>query len=1285
MKILHTADWHIGSFKGPEKDGENLRSKDTLNCLNEMVNKAKEETPDVVLVSGDIFDRAETWQGRSHREVLQARNVIMELAKISQYVVVMRGTPNHDSQEAFDELKAHFEFTQNVAIITDPTVLRVLNFNIAILPGFDRGPFRAKHPGLSKEDEHQVFTEELSNIVLGLKAQCDPSLTSILMSHYTIPGCNAESGQIMMLTQFEPILPVDTLAAADFDLVAMGHIHRPQQLETVTNCFYSGAINAMNFNDEGQERGFWIHNFNEDVYRKKYVYSNSEFFKTPYREFITYHFTDADITAINTGDIDGVAMNWWRYNNEISGKIVRILYSCSLDNQKALNKAALERTLYKDGAFYVWEILPEKVEEFANRTELSSSRDPEENLIKYLEEKEFPQEKIQELVRKARPIIAKAEANMSASGAHGTFEPVEIEVKNYRNYEAEKFNFDEITFCTINGQNGAGKSSLFMDAIVDCLFEEPREGELTGWIRNDEKARSGSIMFTFRIGEKKFRVTRTRSKSGKPTLNLSEFADGDWQDRSMEKIKDTQDEIINILGMDSLTFKACALIMQDQYGLFLQAQKEERMVILGNLLGLGVYEAMNKLSAEKAHDFGAIKRDLQQEIEIHEATISQQGDPAVLIEEKKKELEAKTAEASGITKERDMKNLELLSLQESKERCEKISSAIKGLDLKMDSLTQNRSSQEAIISSCRSILDTEQMIIEKADKYRELEARKKELMEATTLYNSKQAEIARNRSNVLTVETELSSAKMKLQAEQSRLSIYEDRSGDEEILRKAEEYQQKKTELEDLQKLALSYQEAVQKVKEAESIKTATQKEIEALDENMASKRNFLGKDIALLSSDCGCIDIENAHCKFLEKAKSSQTVLLEEEETYKAKRTALETRLSDNDNAVAAAQEVLNSITYSPEQKAETERICSALFPYLDKAEKVRQKDGEIALIRASIENIQSNISDIEKRLDMAKSEALASEAEAATYQEAFEEDKRVTAEMSNYGSWLESEKQLPVIKERFANANQRLAELDLQKLELEKEITERQAELNSEMMKITGLQDKQEEVDRLNDWISSVERQIKSIQMEIGALTQRGEQIEKLKAEIADLQKKKVEASAETADYDTLKLAFSQDGIPHQIIRTIVPQLESTANNILGQMTGGKMGVTFKTEKVQKNGKEKVALDIFIEEFGKSALPYLSKSGGEKVKASLSVILALAEIKSSSAGIQLGMLFIDEPPFLDSDGIQAYCDALETIQNRYQGIKIMAITHDPTMKARFPQNLDVVKTDQGSKVIYQ
>ncbi|MCD8208279.1 MAG: hypothetical protein LUD72_10115, partial [Bacteroidales bacterium] len=112
--------------------------------------------------------------------------------------------------------------------------------------------------------------------------------------------------------------------------------------------------------------------------------------------------------------------------------------------------------------------------------------------------------------------------------------------------------------------------------------------------------------------------------------------------------------------------------------------------------------------------------------------------------------------------------------------------------------------------------------------------------------------------------------------------------------------------------------------------------------------------------------------------------------------------------------------------------------------------------------------------------------------------------------------------------------------------------------------------------------------------------------------------------------------------------------------------------------------ALDIYIEEGAQAPLPYLSKSGGEKVKSSLAVILALAEIKSSSVGVQIGFLAIDEPPFLDNDGIQAYCDALETIQSRYPDMKVMAITHDPTMKARFPQSVDVVKTEEGSRVVY-
>ena len=387
MKIIHTGDWHIGSFKGPEKDGVNLRSIDTQKCLEELVRIAEVERPELALVSGDIFDRAEIWQSRSHREVLQARNIIMGLARSCGKVIVMRGTPNHDGKEVFEELAAHFEMVPNVEIVITPRIIQIEQFDIAALPGFDRGTFRANHPGLGKEEEHEVLTKELANAVLGLKAQCTPGKKSILMSHYTIPGCNAESGQIMMLTQFEPVLLPEALVSADFDLVAMGHIHRPQKLPNVENCFYCGAINAMTFNDEGQERGFWIHDYSDEGWERK-------FYQTPYRQFISFHFNDTDISAINEGRIDEIALNNWRLSGCIRDKIVRILYSCSLENSKALNVALLEKLLYEDGAFYVAGIMAEKVEETADRNDLSNATNPEENLKQYLREKQYPDNQI---------------------------------------------------------------------------------------------------------------------------------------------------------------------------------------------------------------------------------------------------------------------------------------------------------------------------------------------------------------------------------------------------------------------------------------------------------------------------------------------------------------------------------------------------------------------------------------------------------------------------------------------------------------------------------------------------------------------------------------------------------------------------------------------------------------------------------------------------------------------------------------------------------------------------
>lgn len=1276
MKILHTADWHIGDKHGPSNNGVNLRAQDTLNCLNELVRVAKEEKPDLVLVSGDIFDTAEIMQRRSHQEVLQARNIIFQLSKAAGNVIVMRGTPNHDSEWAFEELKGHFELVPNVQIVTQPQVITLDGVSVAVLPGFARGVFRAKYPGLGKEEENEVLTGEISNIVKGLKTMCGTDDLTILMAHYTVPGCNVESGQVMMLTQFEPIIPVDALTAADYDLVALGHIHRPQQLFD-RNWYYSGAVNALTFNDEGQERGFYIHNYEDGVW-------NSVFHRTPYREFKTTYLDEADMQLINEGQYDIVGMQHWKGN--IDGKIVRVLYNCTFETNKAVNKALFERKLLEDGAFQVTEINPQKISESADRQDLSDVADPEENLKQWLIEKnKYSDEKIQELILIARPIIQQAQASMSQAGVSGVFEPVEIAVKNYRNYVEETFNFNDISFCTINGQNGAGKSSLFMDAIVDCLYEKTREDDITGWIRNDEKVRSGSIMFTFRIGDKTFRVTRTRTRSRKGTLNLSELVSGEWVDRSKEKTDDTQKEIINILGMDNLTFKSCALIMQDQYGLFLQTPKAERMIVLGNLLGLGVYQAMEKLAYESKSRYGSQAARIVNEINVHSKTISDYGNPQESIDEAKQTLDIKLEELERITRERDSEKVLLMSMQEAQERADKISLSISSLIQKKLTTDENMRRQSDIRQQCKSLLEDEKSITSNAGRYRELETRKKELIESTTLFNSKMAEVAKANSTCSALETDLERSRAELKIKQTQLSAYEDVSGDDEILAKASEYADKKAELDRLKEQAVVYQKAKSDYSAAIFNRDETERTFENELRLADEKKKVLEQKVAILN-ESDCVDIDNAHCRFLQDAIAAKEQLVTLETTYADISARRESELTKCNADITDKANALSAIKFNADYMLSVQSECEELLPFVDKAETVKQKANSIALIKTSIEHMQSNISEYEKRLDMAILESQKAKSELDMYRDAFNENEKVTEELEMLKPWLEKEKQLPVIKERDVNAATRLSELEEQKAEIELELAGKQTELADEMKKTVDMASKKQIVDSLNTGIAGIDSEIKAIQMNIGAYTQKLTEIEKLQKLTAELTVQLNEARKNEADYELLKTSFSQDGIPHQIVRTIIPKLTDTANSILGQMTGGKMGVEFKTEKTQKSNskKEVVTLDIFINEYGKSSLPYLSKSGGEKVKASLSVILALAEIKSSTAGIQLGMLFIDEPPFLDADGIQAYCDALETIQSRYPDLKVMAITHDPTMKARFPQSVDVIKTDEGSKVIY-
>lgn len=1273
IKILGTADWHIGQFKGPVVDGVNLRSQDTVKCLEYMVQVAAEEKPDIVCVSGDIFHQEQIGPVRYSDEIINATNIITSLAHFAKYVVVMRGTPNHDGGGQFRVLNRMLLNVKNVSVVTEPTVIKTPLADIACIPGFDKQEFRAKFPGLSADEENITWTKYISDMVLALRAGCEK--TPILMAHYTVPGCNMESGQTSFFTNFEPVIPREALSAARYEAVLLGHIHRPQVIEGLHNVFYMGAINEFNFNDENQDRGFGIYEFDTGKLASEHRYT------TPYRQFRTITW---DSDEVGNYIREGVMyLHRTGIPEEVTDKIVRVRYSCTSEQKKALNIPLLQKNLYEVGAFYVADIEAENTIDITNRGLLSEESDPRLNLKKWLDEKAFKNpDKIVEL---AEPIIAEAMKQSTTAEIHGVFKPVSISVRNYRNYKEESFDFSDISFCTINGVNGAGKSSLFMDAIVDCLFEETREGDCKAWIRGTEDARSGSIEFIFDIGEKRFRVVRTRTKSGKPTLNLSQYEENEWRNLSKERIVDTQAEIEKLLGMDSMTFRSCALIMQDQYGLFLQAKKDERIAILGNLLGLGIYGVMELDARKKLADSRKELASKKEAVRIKTDFIKAQGKPEEELETVEKDILKKQEELENLDESRRNLIERQEKLSEAEKESEKTRNDLKECSEEYSAMANDLNHSKQTLTACNNLLELADTIREKAKQHSELSLQLSEAEKDVIKYKNAKRTLDSYNEDIDRYQRIITKSKLRNEQIDSQISLLSS-SVPTELEYRLEELNRKKEELDSQQEKR--YRASVAD-HELQQIRSSYSKQISDAENKRDYHQTRLReiKQQEEFMKNSGCPDIESASCRFLSKAVEDVKSLPVELDNLKKCEEEIEILTSERNQKIADKQEKIQNIEYDPKRLA----ILTASVTELSKYERIKkdaeQNKLEIARLEAEKESNDKNIGQCEENLLQVKLKASEITETVNKLSESVDRQEQIKQQMAHLQTYVEQEKELPVYEERKQHVLERIENMEK---EMEK-LTDRKFILSSQLTGMDTMIEKMKETFSA-DMVEETDRQIRSnketlgeLQIQKGVLLERLENIDTMRGEISMLNNEIAVAAGRADCYEALKQAFSQDGVPHQIIRNIIPHITDTTNNILGQMTGGTMGVEFVMERTVK-GKDgdKATLDVLINEYGKTTLPYASKSGGEKVKASLAVILALSEIKATAAGIQLGMLFIDEPPFLDDEGAQAYVDALETIRDRYSDVKIMAITHDDAMKARFGQAVTVIKTDDGSKVIY-
>ena len=1255
MKILHTGDIHLGDLAGPTKDGQNLRREDTIRCMREVYYRAFLEEPDVTIIAGDLFNRSRVWADTALEDVNDAlEQFIIPLCKCSDAVVLLFGTMNHDNPRAFELIKRATQDLKNLHIYTEPKVEEITTSSgpvqIVAVPGFDKARLRLFCPGVDKETENRNATALINDIMLGLSTELDKSKPSVLVAHYTVSGSEADNGSTFLAGQDVVVLPA-TIDAMGVDLACFGHIHKPQRLVCQTPAFYCGSVNQLTFNDEGTEHGFYIHTIDGQV--------SSEFAGTPERKHFTLRLSPEDVSAFITG---GVAPT----PDGISDAVVRVRYSCTAEQDKAFNRAELQKYLMQAGAFYVAEVMPEDVEELDAKDQLTEHDGPAECLARWLETNGVEPDKAARLEELAAPIIKQADDGRGDNKHTGAFFPRSIEVKNYRSYTAATFDFEPVHMAMVNGPNGVGKSSLFMDALADCLYEQTRKEDIGGWVRDGTK--SGSITFTFGLGGQDYRVIRTRTKSGRGTLALQRWdAEGQaWADESDTTMKLTQARIERLLGMDCTTFCSIALIRQDAYGLFLEAGSDQRMAVLSALLGLDIYGRMEDLAkagaTEQRRKLAAIRErsaildeTIQQKAGI-ESEDAELADQVADVEKFVKDLEAdlREAEAAEALRKEIARQADEKKRQAQEYRLQAADKASEYLDLE-----KQHSEAEAAADG-----------LEDAVKAAERVKAARELMQRFAPDVERDKDLVKERS---WTTSDL------LNADQKVKRLESEKGWNELVLSKKGEISKAKVELAEI---AAMKEKVRQRLSDMEKATAAYQRAKAACDAYLQEAKSDIrvreaeikrARDEASRLDDSGCPVPETATCKFLASAVDCKQMLPGMIESLEDAKKKHRERYDELKAAVDQAKAAIDEIGDPLDELSDLERREQEL-------RSIASKEAEVAAAEASVEKIEASIKEAKEAADKAVAhiEEIDAEREKLTQSvTAYQEAEGDVASFSGLADTL-AECQAGASKAEALAPQIRKLKAEVEELRGKSEQALREAEEIAARVPGGG-----NVVDRIRANIEAQRRSLTDLATRRGQLKAKLEDIAEAETKSSELRREAEAVGVVLSDYTTLAQAFGLDGIQYMIVRGVVPEIMHRSNEILAAMTGGRMAVDIRTEREQKSTKQVVnSLEVWINTITGGNRPYLSHSGGEKVKIALAVTLGLADVKARRAGVQLGMLFIDEPPFLDADGTEAYADALAAMASRNPNMRILAISHDPTMKARFVQNIMVTGGEDGSTV---
>lgn len=271
MKILHTADWHLGSRLGRVNRSEDLRL-----AVERILDYCERDNIDVLLIAGDLFDNV----CRSD-DVCDAIDHLKEVVRpfLGRGGTILTTTGNHDG-ETFCKTLRH------TLALADPSptrpgdrlapgrfhlVTRPASYRLADRSGQDVQFVLMPYPLASRylddsvtgyrggaEGKNRRLREAFSETLGRIRnhSSFDPRLHSVLVAHLYLAGATLPNGHEIADDHegSDVVLPPEDLAAG-WAYVALGHVHKPQAIKGLPHVRYSGSIERLRFDERHDEKG----------------------------------------------------------------------------------------------------------------------------------------------------------------------------------------------------------------------------------------------------------------------------------------------------------------------------------------------------------------------------------------------------------------------------------------------------------------------------------------------------------------------------------------------------------------------------------------------------------------------------------------------------------------------------------------------------------------------------------------------------------------------------------------------------------------------------------------------------------------------------------------------------------------------------------------------------------------------------------------------------------------------------------------------------------------------